>query len=161
VSSSPASSSVPQETQSSTFVEGLPSSQVVSSSRAGTTSQISQSSPGTLSTRPNNPTVSPSNNQTPSASPTTDNNNSPQTMTDAEPSVTQQVIYRTTLPNGSATTITSITVVPAEGEATGRPTATKTKAGNAGLQTGAATRERSGINAALVGALGMAAVAAL
>jgi hypothetical protein len=167
VSSSLASPPVSQETQRSTSVGVLPSSQVASSSRAGSTSQRPERSPNTLSTLPNSPTVSPSNNQqssaSPSASPSSGDNNSPQTTPEAESSVTQQVIYKTTLPGGAVTTITSITVVPAEGEATatGRSTPTKTRAGNAGLQTGAATRERSGINAAFIGALGMAAAAAL
>jgi hypothetical protein len=134
---------------------------VVSSSRAETTSQRPQTSSNTLSTHPNNPTVSPSNNQQPA--PSTEANNPTQTSVVVASSVTQQVIYKTTLPNGAATTVTSVTVIPAQGfgfDTTGG-SATKTSPGNAGLQTGAATRERSGINVALLGALGMAAAVAL
>ncbi|EHK98642.1 hypothetical protein M7I_5526 [Glarea lozoyensis 74030] len=161
VVSSPASSLMSQQTRESTSAEGPSSSQAGSSTRAGSTSQRPQASSDTVSSRPNSPTDSSSNNQSPTPTPTGGNSNPTETPNEAEPSVTQQVVYKTTLPNGAVTTVTSITVVPAAGEVTGANGATRTSVGNAGLQTGAATRERSGINVALLGALGIAAAAAL
>jgi hypothetical protein len=159
VVSSPASSLTSQQTRESTSAEDPSSSQVGSSTRAVSTSQRPQASSNTVSSRPNSPTDSSSNN--PSPTPTGGNSNPTETPNEDVPSVTQQVVYKTTLPNGAVTTVTAITVVPAAGDVTRGNPATRTSAGNAGLQTGAATRERSGINVALLGALGMAAAAAL
>jgi hypothetical protein len=73
--------------------------------------------------------------------------------------VTQQVLYTTTLPNGGVSTVTSITVVPADqAQTVDGSGGTSTNTGTASLQTNSAKRGRIiGINGVL-GALGLVVV---
>jgi hypothetical protein len=75
-------------------------------------------------------------------------------------SVTQQILFTSTSPNGAVTTVTSITVVPADiAQTVGGNGGTSTKTGTASLQTNFATTGKDlGFNGVL-GALGLIFVA--
>ncbi|CAG8982107.1 hypothetical protein HYALB_00003199 [Hymenoscyphus albidus] len=128
-------------------------------------SQSSITNVGTTSTSTSQATSSaltPSSRQTTSDSrePTSTSAPSPTTTTEPQSSITQQVVFETTLANGSQSFVTSVTVVPAQQPAqTGA--ASKTESGSASLQTNAAQKNGYEMRAALLGAVGMAVAAVI
>jgi hypothetical protein len=75
----------------------------------------------------------------------------------ASRSITQQILYTSTLPGGGVTTITSLTVVPADQAQTAGGTATNT--GKASLQTNSAKSAKGFAINGMLGALGLIVVA--
>ncbi|CAG8961836.1 hypothetical protein HYFRA_00014012 [Hymenoscyphus fraxineus] len=150
----PSSTEVPSQPGSTTQATGT------SSERP---SQSSITNVGTTST-----SQATSSALTPSSLPTTSNSReppstsapSPTTATVPQSSITQQVVFKTTLANGSQSFVTSVTVVPAQQpEQTGA--ASKTESGSASLQTNAAQKNGYEMRAALLGAVGMAVAAVI
>ncbi len=76
-----------------------------------------------------------------------------QTTAAASRSVTQQILYTSTFPNGGVTTVTSLTVVPAEQAQTAGGTSTNTA--NASLQTNSAKSVKAFSINGVLAALGL------
>jgi hypothetical protein len=75
----------------------------------------------------------------------------------ASRSITQQILYTSTLPGGGVTTITSLTVVPADQAQTAGGSSTNT--GKASLQTNSANSAKAFAINGMLGALGLVVVA--
>lgn len=123
------------------------SSGASSHSQGPSSSQVTSTSAGTSNT----PVASTSEGASSAAS---------QGSSSTASSITQKVVYKTTLANGAVSTVTSVTVVPgAAGDSNGG-SSTSTNTANASLQTGAASQKSLAMNV-VIGALGLGAVAVL
>lgn len=131
------SSLVPASQANPTSQATPPSSQVTESAH-GTASSIATSTPSTFATtliRTASSTSMPQSSSSASAIPA---------PTTTQSSSTQQILVTTTLPNGSQSTITSFTIVPAGEQATTAGGAGSSMSGTPSLQNGAMGGSRSG-----------------
>ena len=158
-STSSPSGSVFNATSGSSPPVSSPSSGPPSTSSASPSPSPSSSSASQGHT--SSPSSTPSARQTSSNTATGKSSSSGKADTSATPSrsVTQQILYTTTLPNGGVSTVTSVTVVPADqAQTVGESGGTSTNTGTASLQTNSATPGRILGISGVLGALGLVVV---
>ncbi|KAH8670297.1 hypothetical protein BGZ60DRAFT_32717 [Tricladium varicosporioides] len=150
------STSVAPTTTTVPATTSVPTTVVTSVSQATVQTETSTQAPATSGGKTSSQTTqAPGSTRTSNTTPA----GAGTTSVASDSSITQQIVYKTTLANGAQSTVTSVTIVPAN-QAAQTGGSSKTSGGSASLQTNAANSRDIGVNA-ILGVVGMAAVAIL